>query len=58
MRIATAEPTKGEGKESTCLSKNIVISGGHFALKARDKEAAVWKMWFGWMLEIVSLGRR
>ena len=47
MRIATAEPTKGEGKESTCLSKNIVISGGHSALKARDEggnsvENVVW----------------
>ena len=47
MRIATAEPTKGEGKESTCPSKNKVIFGGHSALKAGDEggssvENAVW----------------
>ena len=47
MRIATAEPTKGEGKESTCLSKNKVIFEGHSALKAGDEgvssvENAVW----------------
>ena len=47
MRVATAESTKGEGKGSTCLSKNKVIFGGHYAPKVGDEggssvENAVW----------------
>ena len=43
----TIELTKGEGKESTCLSEDKVISGGHPDLKAGDEggssvENAVW----------------
>ena len=47
MRVATTESTKGEGKESTCLSKNKVIFRGHSAPKVGDEggssmENAVW----------------
>ena len=36
-RIATIEPTKGEGKVCTCLSKNKVIFGGHSTLEVGDE---------------------
>ena len=58
MRNTIAEPMKQEGKEMKYLNKNKVFSRDVLELRKRIKEAAVWKMRFGWILVTLYVVRR
>ena len=58
MSLIKAVPTKEEGKRGMVPLKIKLLLGDIPMIRQGKKETAWWITRFGWMLEIVALGRR